>query len=103
MGIWPNGKPPSVNVEKTKCLPFYRGRFDNVPVFFYKQRYIENVKKFKYLGIVFTTQLSVTMSMGVASMEGDEDSPEKMLKRADVALYSAKKDGRNRVVTEVAA
>jgi len=50
----------TVSVEKTKCLPFYRGRFDNIPIFFYKQDCIENVKEFKYLGIVFTTQLSAS-------------------------------------------
>ncbi len=43
-------------------------------------------------------RLSVTVSMGLAdSEEGDGSSPEAVLKRADEALYRAKKGGRNRV------
>ena len=45
--------------------------------------------------------IPVTVSIGVTSLEGVEDSPAKILKRADEALYSAKREGRNRV--EVAA
>ena len=45
-------------------------------------------------------QLPVTVSMGVSTIEGADDAPEKMLKRADVALYNAKRSGRNQVVTE---
>ena len=48
----------TVNTEKTQCLPFYRGRYDFIPNFFYKHNQLENVKEFKYLGITFTTQLS---------------------------------------------
>jgi two-component system, cell cycle response regulator len=40
----------------------------------------------------------VTISVGVASLNGAEDTLEKLLKRADQALYSAKHQGRNRVV-----
>lgn len=46
--------------------------------------------------------LEVTASLGVASMEGIDDTPEALLKRADQALYSAKRDGRNRVVADAA-
>jgi two-component system cell cycle response regulator len=42
--------------------------------------------------------LSITVSIGVASLLGAEDTPEKLLKRADVALYEAKRGGRNRVI-----
>ncbi len=45
--------------------------------------------------------IPVTVSIGVTSLEGVDDSPTKILKRADEALYSAKREGRNRV--EVAA
>ncbi len=48
------------------------------------------------------SQLSITVSSGIASIEGGEDTTEKLLKRADVALYNAKRAGRNRVVTEAA-
>jgi two-component system, cell cycle response regulator len=40
----------------------------------------------------------VTVSVGVASLNGADDTLEKLLKRADLALYSAKREGRNRVV-----
>src|SRR5262249_25075861 len=41
------------------------------------------------------TRLSVTASVGIATLE-DSDTPEALLKRADGAMYSAKRDGRNR-------
>jgi two-component system, cell cycle response regulator len=40
----------------------------------------------------------VTVSVGVASLDGADDTLEKLLKRADQALYTAKREGRNRVV-----
>ncbi len=42
--------------------------------------------------------LAVTVSVGVAQSEGGEESAETLLKRADEALYEAKRAGRNRVV-----
>lgn len=47
-------------------------------------------------------QLAITVSLGVASRESGGDSPEKLLKRADVALYHAKRSGRNQVIVEAA-
>ena len=41
--------------------------------------------------------LSVTISLGVASLLNVDDTPEDLLKRADRALYRAKREGRNRV------
>jgi len=46
--------------------------------------------------------LEVTASMGVSALEGIDDTPDALIKRADQALYSAKKDGRNRVVADAA-
>ena len=46
--------------------------------------------------------LTVTVSVGVALNESEADTPEVMLKRADVALYRAKREGRNRVVFDAA-
>jgi len=46
--------------------------------------------------------LRVTASVGVSTLERQEDTPETLFKRADTALYSAKRNGRNRVVTEAA-
>ena len=47
-------------------------------------------------------QLSITASMGVSSLDDEDDSPDKLIKRADVALYNAKRRGRNRVIVEAA-
>ena len=46
--------------------------------------------------------LGVTASVGVAALEFPDDTPELVLKRADQALYCAKRDGRNRVVADAA-
>ena len=42
--------------------------------------------------------LRLTVSVGVATYGGPEDSVEAMLRRADVSLYQAKAAGRNRVL-----
>ena len=39
----------------------------------------------------------VTLSLGVVAMNGDEYSAEELLQNADLALYQAKRGGRNRV------
>jgi two-component system cell cycle response regulator len=41
--------------------------------------------------------MEVTVSVGIASLTSAEDTPETLLKRADEALYRAKRGGRNRV------
>ena len=46
--------------------------------------------------------LTVTVSVGVALNEGENDTPDVILKRADIALYRAKREGRNRVVFDAA-
>jgi two-component system cell cycle response regulator len=46
--------------------------------------------------------LTVTCSVGVALNEHQSDTPETILKRADIALYRAKREGRNRVVFDAA-
>lgn len=43
-------------------------------------------------------EVTFTISIGVAVMNGDTPSIEKLMKKADVALYDAKQSGRNRVV-----
>ena len=46
--------------------------------------------------------LSVTVSVGVSIRESLADTPESLIKRADVALYRAKREGRNRVIFDAA-
>ena len=46
--------------------------------------------------------LAVTVSIGVSSSRGADETAESMLERADKALYEAKHAGRNRVVSAVA-
>ncbi|WEK06190.1 MAG: PleD family two-component system response regulator [Candidatus Devosia phytovorans] len=46
--------------------------------------------------------LAVTVSAGVTLNETTSDTPESLIKRADVALYRAKREGRNRVVFDAA-
>ncbi|MCB1422861.1 MAG: PleD family two-component system response regulator [Nitratireductor sp.] len=47
-------------------------------------------------------QLAITVSLGIATLESADDTPESLLKRADVGLYQAKRGGRNMVVFEAA-
>lgn len=42
--------------------------------------------------------LDVTVSIGMAGLDSPSDTMEQLFKRADQALYAAKRDGRNRVV-----
>lgn len=46
--------------------------------------------------------IEVTVSVGVSSLQGPGDTVERLMKRADVALYEAKTGGRNRVVAKAA-
>jgi two-component system cell cycle response regulator len=46
--------------------------------------------------------LRVTASVGLATLEQNDDTIEMLLKRADKALYAAKREGRNRVVADAA-
>lgn len=47
-------------------------------------------------------EIEVTISIGIAARTGPQDTAQQMLKRADEALYRAKRDGRNRVVADAA-
>ncbi len=56
--------------------------------------------------VAFTTRLGasipVTVSIGIAEWRGPSDTAESLTKRADRALYDAKRAGRNRVVASAA-
>jgi len=47
-------------------------------------------------------KITVTASIGIASSTGGGDDSDKLLHRADQALYRAKRGGRNRVIAEAA-
>jgi len=46
--------------------------------------------------------IDVTISIGLACLAGADDTADTVLKRADQALYRAKRDGRNRVAADAA-
>lgn len=66
------------------------------------ERIRESVAEHPFIVEKGAKQLSITVSLGVSSLQHGDLGPEKILKRADVALYSAKKAGRNQVVSEAA-
>ena len=48
------------------------------------------------------TELRLTASVGVSTLETSGDTPATLYKRADNALYAAKREGRNRVMADAA-
>jgi two-component system, cell cycle response regulator len=46
--------------------------------------------------------VNVTVSIGICSLTSPDDTADELVKRADAALYLAKRDGRNRVVAAAA-
>ncbi len=46
--------------------------------------------------------LDITISIGLAALEGPQDTRQNLYKRADQALYDAKEQGRNKVVANAA-
>jgi two-component system, cell cycle response regulator len=49
-----------------------------------------------------SSAINVTISIGIAALADADDGPEVLLKRADQALFRAKRDGRNRVAGQAA-
>ncbi len=60
------------------------------------ERLIEALKEPFKLGVKEETRLTVTASIGIAS--GDRAAPADLLRDADIAMYRAKWDGKNRYV-----
>ncbi|WP_431197429.1 diguanylate cyclase domain-containing protein [Streptococcus pneumoniae] len=46
--------------------------------------------------------IDITVSIGMAQRGSGDDGADVVIKRADQALYRAKRDGRNRVVLDAA-
>ena len=46
--------------------------------------------------------LAVTVSIGVAATLSESDTPDALIKRADAAVYAAKRAGRNQVISSAA-
>ncbi|MDU2064362.1 MAG: diguanylate cyclase [Sporomusaceae bacterium] len=60
------------------------------------QRIQENIKKLALKHEMSDVSEFVTVSMGVASLKPNDDyKPAKLIKRADIGLYNAKREGRN--------
>lgn len=59
----------------------------------------KTIEKHKF--VFQNIEIKVTMSMGVAAFPGDAMLRRSLIERADKALYSAKEQGRNRVVKAV--
>jgi two-component system cell cycle response regulator len=66
------------------------------------ERIRQNVAEKPFVIMHGEDSLSLTISIGVTSSEGKDDDVEQLLRRADQALLQAKRDGRNRVVSDAA-
>lgn len=79
------------------CLTFYNKEFDEVNAI------CEAIRN-KTLQTVINVngdKIKFTISMGISSKIGSDDIIDKILQRADLLLYEAKKSGKNRVIREV--
>ena len=71
-----------VNINKTKCMTFSKGRNPHNHTFKYNGENIENVSQFNYLGIVFTRTCTFT------------EAKNNNIKKATIAMYDVLKKGR---------
>ena len=71
-----------VNISKTKCMTFSKGRNSNNQIFKFDGENIENVNQFNYLGIVFTKTCTFT------------EAKNNNVRKATVAMYDVLKKGR---------
>ena len=68
------------------------------------ERLREEVEASEFVVNAGRDALKVTVSIGISSTDDgpDSDTAQKLIKRADEALYNAKTGGRNRVVKSAA-
>ncbi len=66
------------------------------------ERIRESVSKQQFEAGGDCAPLDVTVSIGVSALDDPMDQPDDLLKRADLALYDAKRGGRNRVIYNAA-
>ena len=55
-----------------------------------------------FIAAAGSLSIPVTLSAGVAACSGPDDTIADLMKRADKALYQAKRNGRNKVMAEAA-
>lgn len=90
-------------IRKTDCLARYGGEefccllpeTELEPAIMLAERFRAHVMEMTLL--YQDAEVGVTISLGVSEFE-ENDAPEMLLKRADNALYDAKRTGRNKVV-----
>jgi diguanylate cyclase (GGDEF)-like protein len=61
-------------------------------------RVLQAVRETQFLDTVGTPRFSITLSIGVAAYPDTTQNPVELLEKADEALETAKRNGRNRVV-----
>ncbi|MCX7705870.1 MAG: sensor domain-containing diguanylate cyclase [bacterium] len=58
----------------------------------------KKIEEIKFPGEEFQPEGDLTISFGISAFPSDGQSCEELIRKADIALYEAKKQGRNRVV-----
>lgn len=76
---------------------------DNALAYMVAERLRQRIAAEPFLVSGGATALDVTISLGLSEINPGGDTPATLMKRADEALYEAKRGGRNRVVTEARA
>ncbi|MBL1422358.1 MAG: PleD family two-component system response regulator [Alphaproteobacteria bacterium] len=75
---------------------------DNETALGIAERLRANIADAPFTDLTNCVDLNISMSIGVSSIERADEQAENLLKRADLALYDAKEQGRNRVNNYVA-
>ncbi|MGL1920073.1 MAG: PleD family two-component system response regulator [Hyphomicrobiales bacterium] len=70
---------------------------DNETALLIAERLRANIADYPFVDLTDCEDLNISMSIGVSSITDADEQAENLLKRADLALYDAKEQGRNRV------